>query len=153
MHSPFVGLLRIVLFVTLLLVFSCNEDREFHSKVDSTTEDIHSISIDELFLNREKHLNKKVIVLGFLFTHEEGPWLESKPGSTVKNILKLTVSEDFQLEDPEGRKIRWFEYSPEGRDVKISGVFSVEREKLSSLDGHFRDKPQVRVESVTIFLP
>jgi hypothetical protein len=68
------------------------------------------------------------------------------------NILKLTVSEDFQLRDPEGRKIRWFEYNPEGRDVEISGVFSIEIEKLP-LDGHFRDKPQVRVESVTRLLP
>jgi hypothetical protein len=133
--------------VFFIFILSCDKNKNPESThgVLSATSDV--LSIDELFVDKEKYLNKEISVSGYLFTHEEGPWLASKPGSPIKNILRLIVSEDFQINNPEGRQIRWFQYDSKGKAVKISGFFSIEIEKLP-LDGHFRKKPQIRVSGV-----
>lgn len=134
----------------LFLVSSCDQsgsEKSPDARISATT--VPSVGIDELIRNQEANLNKRVHVSGYLFTHEEGPWLAGNPDAPLRDALLLDVSVDFQLHDREGSKIRWFEHDPKGRAVVISGVFSLMNQKLP-MGQEFRKRPLVAVDSVLV---
>ena len=115
-------------FVTLVNVFcfsGCH--REGHNdkgKKISVTEG-KVVSRDDLIGKELFYADKKITVSGYLFTHEEGPWLASDPSRPLVNVLTLKISDESKIVPKDKSQYRWWYEYQDGYPVLVSGHFRV----------------------------
>jgi hypothetical protein len=74
--------------------------------------------------NQEDYVDQEVAVATYLFTHEEGPWIQDIP---IVKAMSLVVTEQSKLVPKDPAKFRWWFAYQIGYPVVISGVFRVGR--------------------------
>jgi hypothetical protein len=100
------------------------------------------ISLSLLQVNQADYVDQEVAVATFLFTHEEGPWIQDIP---IVKAMSLVVTEKSKLVPKNPAKFRWwFEYQ-EGYPVVISGVFRVGRWKRGHTGEIVENYPYIEV--------
>lgn len=71
------------------------------------------------------YVNKQITISGYLFTHEEGPWLATDPSRPLVNSLTLKILDDSKIIPKNESQHRWWYEYQDGYPVLVSGVFRV----------------------------
>lgn len=91
---------------------SCKERQA--EKVSSPAEEkrvLETVSFNVLTANGESYLNKDVVVVGYLFTHEEGPWIGNDPKEPLFRLLGLEIKEGAKITSRDPAHFRnWYHY-------------------------------------------
>ncbi len=118
-----------------LVIVSCKPNQnldashEADGNINHPAEAGRIISRENLKEIESLAIDQEVTVSGYLFTHEDGPWLASDLDRPLRDVLSLKISEESKIASKDESQPRWWYKYDEGFPVLITGTLRIENYK------------------------